>query len=117
MLALESQKLLPAADDAIDVFAIAPKAEAAALAFTTVEKLREAGICAAYDYQQRSMKAQMKAANRLNAKYVLIFGEDELTRNCVTLRDMQAADKDNNQREISLAEITTIFKTEVQNNE
>ena len=117
ILALESQNLLPAADDAIDVFAVAPKAEAAALAFTTVEKLREAGICATYDYEQRSMKAQMKAANRLNAKYVLIFGEDELTRNCVTLRDMQAADKDNNQREIPLAEITTILKTEVQNNE
>jgi histidyl-tRNA synthetase len=30
---------------------------------------------------------------------------------------MQAADKDNNQREIPLAEITTILKTEVQNNE
>ena len=117
ILALESQNLLPASDETIDVFAVAPKPEAAALAFTTVEKLREAGICAAYDYQQRSMKAQMKAANRLNAKYVLIFGEDELTRNCVTLRDMQAADKDNNQREIPLAEITTILKTEVQNNE
>jgi histidyl-tRNA synthetase len=117
ILALESQNLLPAADDTIDVFAVAPKPEAAALAFTTVEKLREAGICAAYDYQQRSMKAQMKAANRLQAKFVLIFGEDELSRNCVTLRDMTTEDKDNNQREIPLAEITTILKTEVQKNE
>jgi histidyl-tRNA synthetase len=117
ILALESQNLLPAADDAIDVFAVAPKAEAAALAFTTVEKLREAGVCAAYDYQQRSIKAQMKAANRLNAKFVLIFGEDELSRNMVTLRDMTTEDKDNNQREIPIAEIITILKTEVQKNE
>ena len=99
------------------MFAIAPKAEAAALAFTTVEQLREAGICAAYDYQQRSMKAQMKAANRLNAKFVLIFGEDELSRGMVTLRDMQTEDKDNSQREIPVADITTILKTEVQKNE
>ena len=117
ILALESQNLLPASDDTIDVFAVAPKPEAAALAFTTVEKLREAGVCAAYDYQQRSMKAQMKAANRLNAKFVLIFGEDELSRNMVTLRDMTTEDKDNNQREIPIAEIITILKTEVQKNE
>ena len=117
ILALESQNLLPAVDDTIDVFAIAPKPEAAALAFTTVEKLREAGVCASYDYQQRSMKAQMKAANRLNAKFVLIFGEDELSRNKVTLRDMTTEDKDNNQREIPIAEIITILKTEVQKNE
>ena len=117
ILALESQNLLPAVDDTIDVFAVAPKPEAAALAFTTVEKLREAGVCAAYDYQQRSMKAQMKAANRLNAKFVLIFGEDELSRNMVTLRDMTTEDKDNNQREIPIAEIITILKTEVQKNE
>jgi histidyl-tRNA synthetase len=117
ILALESQNLLPASDDTIDVFAVAPKPEAAALAFTTVEKLREEGVCAAYDYQQRSMKAQMKAANRLNAKFVLIFGEDELSRNKVTLRDMTTEDKDNNQREIPIAEIITILKTEVQKNE
>ena len=117
ILALQSQNLLPEKDDGIDVFAIAPKAEAAALAFTTVEQLREAGICAAYDYQQRSMKAQMKAANRLNAKFVLIFGEDELSRGMVTLRDMQTEDKDNSQREIPVADITTILKTEVQKNE
>ena len=117
ILALESQNLLPASDETIDVFAVAPKPEAAVLAFTTVEKLREAGVCAAYDYQQRSMKAQMKAANRLNAKFVLIFGEDELSRNMVTLRDMTTEDKDNNQREIPIAEIITILKTEVQKNE
>ena len=66
----------------------------------------------------------MKAANRLNAKFVLIFGEDELFRGMVTLRDMQAedrdaraADKDKHQREIPVADITTILKTEVQKNE
>ena len=117
ILALESQNLLPAEENAIDVFAVAPKPEAAALAFTIVEKLREESICAAYDYQLRSMKAQMKAANRLQARFVLIFGEDELARNCVTLRDMTTEDKDNNQREIPLAEIITILKTEVQKNE
>jgi histidyl-tRNA synthetase len=48
---------------------------------------------------------------------VLIFGEDELSRNMVTLRDMTTEDKDNNQREIPIAEIITILKTEVQKNE
>jgi len=117
ILALESQNLLPTGREDVDVFAVAPKPEAAALAFTIVEKLRETGICAAYDYQQRSMKAQMKAANRLNARFVLIFGEDELSREMVTLRDMKACDENNKQREIPVDAITTILKTEVQKND
>ena len=117
ILALESQNLLPREADGVDVFAIAPKAEAATLACTVTDQLREAGLCAAYDYQRRSIKAHMKTANRLNAKFERIFGEDELSRNCVTLRDMNAEDKNNNQREIPIADITTILKTEVQKNE
>ena len=101
----------------MDVFVVAPKPEVAVLTFQTVEKLREAGLKTAYDYRQGSMKSQMKAADRSGAGYVLIFGEDEVARNMVTLRDMKTADKEHNQKEIPLADITTILMTEVQKND
>ena len=51
--------------------------------------LRQAGIPAQIDYQGRSMKAQMRAANRANAGTVLILGEDEIAQGVVALKDME----------------------------
>ena len=45
------------------------------------------------DYETKSLKAQMKKADRLNAKRVLIVGEDELTRGKVLLRDMETKEQ------------------------
>lgn len=113
ILALESQNLLPETAYGLDVYAVAPRPEVFRAAFKAVEELREAGLKAGFDYQQRSMKAQMKAANRQKAKFVLIFGEDEFERGAVVLRNMENSE----QKEISLSEITTILKTEVQKND
>ena len=57
----------------------------------------------------RSMKAQMKAANRVQAKYVLIFGEDEVARGQVVLRNMANSE----QNEIAISDILTKLQTEV----
>ena len=59
------------------------------------------------------MKAQMKQANRLAAKYVLILGEDEVARGCAVLRNMSTSE----QTEIPIQDITSILKTEVQSHE
>lgn len=103
LLALESQNLLPAADDAMDVFVVCPKKENFTIAFKTAIELRRAGFKVDYDFQGRSMKAQMKAANRVQAKYVLIFGEDEVARGQVVLRNMANSE----QNEIALNDIIT----------
>ncbi|MFN3650329.1 MAG: histidine--tRNA ligase [Armatimonadota bacterium] len=52
--------------------------------------LRQAGIPAQIDYQGRSMKAQMRAANRANARTALILGEDEVANGVVGFKDMEA---------------------------
>ena len=103
LLALESQNLLPAADDAMDVFVVCPKKENFTIAFKTAIELRRAGFKVDYDFQGRSMKAHMKAANRVQAKYVLIFGEDEVARGQVVLRNMANSE----QNEIALNDIIT----------
>ncbi len=66
-----------------------------------------------FDFLGRSMKAQMKQAKRLAAKYVLILGEDEVARGCAVLRNMSTSE----QTEIPIQDITSILKTEVQSHE
>ena len=91
LLALEKQELLATQENSVDVFIVSPAAQYAALAFKTVTELREAGLKAEIDSLGRSMKAQMKQANRLQAEKVLIFGEDEVSRGFVVLRDMKTS--------------------------
>jgi len=58
-------------------------------AFLLVEQLRGRGLEAEIDYEGRSLKSQMRRADKSGARYVLIFGEDELMRRQVQLRDMR----------------------------
>ncbi len=109
LLALESQNLLPDFTDAMDVFVVCPNQEHFAKAFKAAIDLRRNGLKVDYDFQGRSMKAQMKAANRVKAHYVLIFGDDEVARNQVVLRNMANSE----QKEIAISDITTILQTEV----
>ncbi len=60
----------------------------------TLPKLREAGISATMDYMGRSMKAQMKDANRENAQYAIIVGENELDEGKFTLRNMKESEEE-----------------------
>ena len=52
----------------------------------TLEELRKNDIKASFDYNPKSFGAQMKKANKINAEYVLILGEDEQKENVVTLK-------------------------------
>ncbi len=63
--------------------------EAARKAFSWVIALRKAGRRVEMDYAPRSLKAQMKRADRLGAPKVLIVGENELKEGRGLLRDME----------------------------
>lgn len=52
-------------------------------------KLRGRGISCEVDYSGRSFKAQLKQADKFNADWVIIIGEDELRENYFTLKDMK----------------------------
>lgn len=110
LLALESQNLLPQFNTGMDIFAVCPNKDLFSSVFKAVAELRRAGFKAEFDFLGRSMKAQMKQANRVNAKYVLIFGEDEFARGNVVLRNMANSE----QTEIAISDITTILQAEVQ---
>jgi histidyl-tRNA synthetase len=56
--------------------------------FRLCHELRHSGISADMDFQDRSLKAQMRQANKRSARYVSILGEDELEKKTITLRNM-----------------------------
>jgi histidyl-tRNA synthetase len=76
-----------------DAYIAAASPPARPPAFALAIELRRAGLAAELDYTQRGLKAQMKEANRLGARLVVLIGEDELTAKKVTLRDMQTGDQ------------------------
>lgn len=57
--------------------------------------LRKEKIPVVFDINNRSLKAQLREANKLGAKFVLILGEEEYTRNEVIIRNMENSDQKN----------------------
>jgi len=77
----------------LDLF-IACLGEAAAdRGFLLLNQCRQAGLAAAMDVQGRGLKSQMKQADRLHARRVLILGEEELAANRAVLRDMASKEQ------------------------
>lgn len=88
LLALESQNLLPEKNRSVDAYVVALGEKAQAEGFKLLNSLRQQGLSAAMDFAGRSMKAQMKQANKMGAKYSVILGEDEIAEGVVMLRSM-----------------------------
>lgn len=67
--------------------------------------LRKQGILAACDTVERSVKAQMKYANKIGARYSLILGDSELESGIVELKEMETGEK----TEVALSELTKLL--------
>ncbi|WP_027339708.1 histidine--tRNA ligase [Halonatronum saccharophilum] len=93
LLTLEEQGIELPIDESIDLFVITIGEEAQRSAFSYLHKLRRAGLKVEMDYLGRSVKGQMKAADRNNASYSIILGEDELQKGVATIRDMKIGDQ------------------------
>ncbi len=109
LLALEKQNLLPVKPGSEDVFVVALGESAQAAAFKLLADLRNAGLSTSMDFAGRSMKAQMKQANKANARFVAILGEDEVKESVVMLKDMQTSE----QQKIAIKEIVNKLCAEV----
>ena len=76
-----------------DVFVAALGDKSRLLAFEWVCAFDNEGVRAELDFSGKSLKSQMKQANRLEAGYVLIVGDDELNKGAAILRNMQTKDQ------------------------
>lgn len=72
----------------VDVYVVAVDDECRVYAFKLLQRLRDAGIPADADFEGRSLKAQMRSANKMKAKFVAVVGPDEKTGNTVSLKRM-----------------------------
>lgn len=106
LLALESQNLLPEKNRSVDAYVVALGEAAQAEGFKLLNSLRQQGLSAAMDFAGRSMKAQMKQANKLGAKYSVILGEDEIAEGVVMLRSME----DSSQAKVPMAQVAEKIK-------
>ena len=82
-------------ESSVDVYVVTFGEAAQTWGLNFLPKLRAIGLSATLDFLGRSMKAQMKDANRKNARYTLIVGDNELESNEFVLRDMQASEEEN----------------------
>lgn len=78
------------ASDAPDVYLVNVGELAENAAFTLAEQLRNANIQVVLHAGGGSFKSQMKKADRSQARYALILGDDEVNSQQVTLKPMQA---------------------------
>ncbi|PID71482.1 MAG: histidine--tRNA ligase [Desulfobulbus propionicus] len=76
-----------------DIFLVALGENAIKQCAQLTHKLRLQGIKAAMDYSGRSLKAQMKQANRVNSRYSLLIGDNELESGEAVLRNMQTQEQ------------------------
>lgn len=105
--ALAAENIELPLNEGIDVYLVGLGEAAQDYTVGLLHKLRQAGFSAERDYLDRKIKAQFKAADRLNAKYVAILGEDELKANKINVKSLASGD----QVEYSLDEFIDKFKS------
>jgi len=79
---------------AVDCFVIAVGSEQKRAAMMLARSFRRASLSADLPFSDKGLKAQLKHANRLGARYTCIIGADEAAEGVVTIRDMETGDQE-----------------------
>jgi histidyl-tRNA synthetase len=96
MMVIDARKDPPARQpDGIKVFIATLGAAANEKGFALLDEIRNAGISADTDYRSGSLKSQMRAADSMGAKFVVIIGDDEIAKGEATLRNMATKEQQN----------------------
>ncbi len=93
LLVLEAQGVQIPSQERLDVYLVALGEQAEKETAKLLYKLRSAGVSAEKDYLGRKIKAQMKAADRCQAKYAAILGDDELSRGEIKLKAFDSGEQ------------------------
>jgi len=91
---MDKLNLFPPADSKLDLYLIGLGEAARSWCFRQAQELRRRGLACELDYQNRSLKAQMRDANKQGATYVAIVGENELDRGAVVLKEMESGEQE-----------------------
>ncbi|MFS0644199.1 histidine--tRNA ligase [Siminovitchia sp. 179-K 8D1 HS] len=105
--ALEAEGVTLPQEESVDYFIIALGEEAEDYAVPLLQQLRRAGFSADKDYMGRKLKAQFKAAERLQAQYAVIIGEDELQKGKALVKNLENGE----QKSLDLVNIVELLKS------
>ncbi len=109
LLLLEAEGLTVPAGDVVpplQVYVVTTGGEGEVEGFRLLDGLRAAGISAVGEMGRRSLRAQMKSADRLGARYAVILGDQELAARKTGVRDMRTGA----QEDVGLAEVAAYLK-------
>jgi len=110
LAALQVQNKLPEEKPGLFAMLIALGEKAQNEGFALLSVLRSQGLPVSMDLLGRSLKTQLKAANRQGAQFALILGEEELEQNVLLLRDLTLGE----QIEVPLGEVVEELKKKYQ---
>ena len=102
---LEKEQVELEPEPAVELYVGILGKEAKAKAYKLVNEIRSAGIVVETDYMDRSVKAQMKYANKIGAKNTVILGADELEKGVATIKNME----NHEETEVALDNISSYF--------
>lgn len=93
LLLMQSQKIEIPEPPVCDLYVVGMGEQAKIKAFNIIEGVRKSSLIAEGDIVGRSMKAQMKYANKIGAKFSMVIGDNELEQNKAKLRDMKTGEE------------------------
>ncbi len=89
LLACQNENVLNLPQEKIDVYIVRIDKDLASKVSEFALHLRRNNLKVEFDYLDRSIKAQMREANKLNSRYVLFVGGDELKEGKLNLKNME----------------------------
>ncbi|ADU29774.1 histidine--tRNA ligase [Evansella cellulosilytica] len=107
LMALEAQGIELPIQEGIDAYLVVMGEEPKNVAPKLLHDLRKQGLTVDTDYLNKKMKAQFKAADRLNASFAIILGEQELENDSVMVKALSTGE----QEEVKVQELVSYLKS------
>jgi len=85
--ALEAENIVLPYDKGLDIYVIPMSENQKTYAFALTQSLRMSGFTVDIDYMNRKIAGNFKQADRYNAKYVIIIGDEEVSSNILTIKN------------------------------
>ena len=107
LMALDEEGISLDVSEDFDLFVVTMGEDADRYAVKLINDLRRNGIKVDKDYLNRKIKGQMKQADRFNAKYTVVIGDQELENNEIGVKNMISGESEN----VQLDELVNYFKS------
>jgi len=93
LLACENEKTLNLPEEKLDFYFVTLGEKLTEKVYEAASILRRRNFAVEFDYLNRSAKAQMREANKLNARFVIFFGGDEYSSGFLSLKNMKTGEQ------------------------